>query len=50
MVNWETVREIALSLPEVEEGTAYRKPAFRVAGKGFTAPKKLAASFEPPTS
>ena len=35
MVTWETVRRLALALPGVEESTAYRRPAFRVAGKAF---------------
>ena len=34
-MTWDDVRRIALVLPEVEEGTTYRKPAFRVAGKAF---------------
>lgn len=35
MATWDDVRELALSLPETEEGTTYRKPAVRVAGKVF---------------
>lgn len=35
MVTWATVRELALALPEVEEGTGYGRPAFRVGGKVF---------------
>jgi hypothetical protein len=35
VATWDDVRELALALPEVEEGTTYRKPAFRVAGKTF---------------
>jgi hypothetical protein len=34
MADWETVREIALRFPEVEEETEGR-PAFRVRGKLF---------------
>lgn len=34
MADWETVREIVLAFPEVEEETAGR-PAFRVRGKLF---------------
>jgi hypothetical protein len=34
VVDWETIREIALSLPEVEEATQGR-PAFRLRGKLF---------------
>jgi hypothetical protein len=34
-VTFETVREIALALPAVEEGTSYGTPAFRVKGKFF---------------
>src|SRR6204780_934543 len=32
-VTFEEVRRIALSLPNVEEGTSYGTPAFKVAGK-----------------
>lgn len=32
-MNYETVREIALALPQVEEGTCYGTPALRVKGK-----------------
>lgn len=32
-MNYETVREIALALPQVEEGTCYGTPALRVRGK-----------------
>jgi len=32
-VTFETVRQLALALPGVEEGTAYGTPAFRVKGK-----------------
>jgi len=32
---FETVREIALALPEVEEGPCYGTPGFRVRGKLF---------------
>jgi hypothetical protein len=32
-VTFEVVREIALALPGVEEGTSYGTPAFRVRGK-----------------
>jgi len=35
VASWETVRTLALALPDVEEGTAYRRPAFRVSGKVF---------------
>jgi hypothetical protein len=34
-VTWETVRQLALALPEAEEGTSYGTPAFRVRGKLF---------------
>ena len=34
MVDWETIRELALALPKVEEGGGER-PAFSVRGKGF---------------
>jgi hypothetical protein len=33
MVDFETVRELALALPGVEEGTSYGTPAFRVRRK-----------------
>src|SRR5215471_18747048 len=32
-VSWDTVRELALSLPGVEEGTSYGTTAFKVNGK-----------------
>jgi hypothetical protein len=34
-VGFDAVREIALGLPGVEEGTAYGSPAFKVDGKMF---------------
>ena len=34
-VSYETVRQIALTLPGGEEGTSYGTPAFKVAGKLF---------------
>ncbi|MBZ5535539.1 MAG: MmcQ/YjbR family DNA-binding protein [Acidobacteriia bacterium] len=34
-MTFETVRQIALSLEGVEEGTSYRTPAFRVRGELF---------------
>jgi hypothetical protein len=34
-VTWDDVRELALALPGAEEGTVYRKLAFKVAGKTF---------------
>jgi hypothetical protein len=33
--NWETVRRLALALPEVAESTSYGTPAFKVRGKLF---------------
>ena len=33
MVTFETVRRLALALPEVEESTSYGTPAFKVRGK-----------------
>ena len=33
--HFDTVRQIALALPGVEEGTAYGSPAFKVDGKMF---------------
>jgi hypothetical protein len=35
VATWDEVRELALALPEAEESTSYRKPAFEVAGKAF---------------
>jgi hypothetical protein len=35
MATWEDVRRLALALPDVEEGTSYRKPAFKVNGRAF---------------
>ena len=35
MATWADVRALALALPEVVEGTSYRQPAFRVAGRFF---------------
>ncbi len=34
-VSFETVRQLALALPGVEEGTSYGTPAFKVRGKLF---------------
>lgn len=34
-VNFEIVRQLALALPGVEEGTSYGTPAFKVKGKLF---------------
>ena len=35
MVTWDDVRAVALALPEVEETTSFRSPAFAVRGKTF---------------
>jgi hypothetical protein len=35
MVNWDTVRALALRLPEVEERSSYGTPGFRVRDKLF---------------
>jgi hypothetical protein len=35
MATWEDVRRIALSLPDAEESTSYRHPAFKVNGRPF---------------
>ena len=35
MATWEDVRAAAAALPGTEEGTSWRQPSFRVAGKWF---------------
>jgi hypothetical protein len=35
-ITFDTVREMGLALPDVEEGTIYRSPALKVHGKMFT--------------
>ena len=35
LVSWETVRHLALALPEAQESSSYGTPAFRVRGKLF---------------
>jgi hypothetical protein len=35
MVAWDEVRALALELPEVEEGTSWGQPCFRVRGRPF---------------
>jgi hypothetical protein len=35
VATWDDVRAIALGLPEAEESTSYRQPAFKVRGKMF---------------
>lgn len=35
MATWDDVRRIASALPETEEGTSWRQPSFRVAGRWF---------------
>jgi hypothetical protein len=35
VATWDDVRELALALPEAEESTSFRKPAFKVGGKAF---------------
>ena len=35
IMNFEDVRQIAITLPNVEEGTSYGTPAFKVKGKLF---------------
>ena len=37
MATWDDVRRLGAELPEVEEGTAYRRPALRVRRKMFAA-------------
>ena len=52
MATWEDVREVAARLPEVEEGTLYRRPALRVRKKAFAwlsphAPRALVLRCDP---
>jgi hypothetical protein len=35
VADWNTVREIASSLPDARESTSYGRPAFKVGGKPF---------------
>lgn len=35
MATWDDVRRLGLALPEAKEGTSYRQPALKVAGKTF---------------
>ena len=35
MATWDDVKKLALALPEAEESTTYRKPAYKVAGRAF---------------
>jgi hypothetical protein len=44
MADWETVRELAATLPAAEESTTYGQPAFKVGGKLFawTSPDRAA--------
>jgi hypothetical protein len=35
VASWEDVRRVAAALPESEEGTSWRRPSFRVAGRWF---------------
>lgn len=35
LVTYDTVRRVALALPDVQEGTSYRTPALKVKGKLF---------------
>ena len=35
MATWDDIRRLALELPGTEEGTSYRQPCFKVAGKTF---------------
>ena len=37
MATWDDVRRLASELPEVEEGTSYRRPAMKVRGKMIAA-------------
>src|SRR5262245_53842269 len=45
-INFETVRKIGLSLPDVEEGTTYGVAALKIRGKLFTCPA-IHSSAEP---
>lgn len=44
-ITWEKVRELALALPGMEEGSAYGTPAFRIKGKFFARLKEDGESF-----
>lgn len=44
MVTYDTVRELALALPNVEEGTSYGTPALKVRGKLFVRLKEDGAT------
>jgi hypothetical protein len=35
VATWDDVRRLALALPEAEESTTYRKPAYKVGGRAF---------------
>jgi hypothetical protein len=35
MATWEDVRRLALALPDAEESTSYRHPAFKINGRPF---------------
>jgi hypothetical protein len=35
VATWEDVRRIALALPDAEEATSYRHPAFKINGRPF---------------
>jgi len=39
-VDWDDVKRIALSLPDVEEGTSWGRPAFKVNGRAFVHPSR----------
>jgi hypothetical protein len=48
-VTFDAVREFALSLPDVEEGTSYGTPAFRAGGKFFVRLREDGDSLVVPT-
>ena len=47
MATWADLKKLALALPEAEESTTYRKPAFKVGSWLLVAPKKLAEAYVP---
>jgi hypothetical protein len=40
MATWDDVKRLALALPDVEEGTTWGKPAFKIKGRSFVNPAR----------